>query len=52
MAVSTKERVLGGMLGLTAGDALGVLVEFCTREELDADPVVDMRSGGTSAFPS
>lgn len=28
------------------GDALGVPVEFCDREELDLDPVVDMRGWG------
>ena len=35
------------MLGHAVGDALGVPVEFCTRDELDANPVTDMRGFGT-----
>lgn len=39
------------VLGHAVGDALGVPVEFCTRGELDADPVTDMRGWGTYAVP-
>lgn len=41
-----EERVKGAVLGLVAGDALGVPAEFMTREELAQDPVTGMRSGG------
>ena len=35
------------LLGLSTADALGVPVEFCSREELKANPVTDMRAFGT-----
>ena len=38
-----KDRFLGGLLGVAVGDALGVTVEFQSREELTLDPVKDMR---------
>lgn len=41
-----EEKVKGAVLGLVAGDALGVPVEFMTREKLRQDPVTGMRSGG------
>lgn len=40
------------MLGHAVGDALGVPVEFCDREELDRDPVKDMRGFGTYDVPA
>ena len=40
------------MIGHAVGDALGVPVEFCEREELDADPVTDMRGFGTYDVPA
>ena len=40
------------MIGHAVGDALGVPVEFCTRESLEADPVTDMRSDGTYLVPA
>lgn len=42
-----QNQVIGGILGFVVGDALGVPVEFQSREELRADPVVSMRSGGS-----
>ncbi len=42
-----KEKLLGGVYGLAVGDALGVPVEFCSREMLDKDPVKGMEAGGT-----
>ncbi|GAB3573212.1 ADP-ribosylglycohydrolase family protein [Spirosoma luteolum] len=39
------------LLGLAAGDALGVPVEFCSRTEVQADPVVSMRGYGTHQQP-
>lgn len=41
-----------GMFGLIVGDALGVPVEFTTRADRKADPVVDMREYGTHNQPA
>ncbi|MDR1138034.1 MAG: ADP-ribosylglycohydrolase family protein [Synergistaceae bacterium] len=40
-----KDKILGGIIGLAVGDALGVPVEFETREALRSDPVLGMRAG-------
>ena len=40
------------MLGHAVGDALGVPVEFQSRERLEKDPVVDMRGFGTYPVPA
>lgn len=40
-----------GIWGVIVGDALGVPVEFTSREERRADPVVDMREYGTHNQP-
>ncbi len=40
-------RIIGGLLGTLAGDALGVPVEFTKRSERDQDPVTSMRGFGT-----
>ena len=40
-----------GILGLAVGDALGVPVEFCSREQLQEKPVVGMRGSGTHNQP-
>lgn len=47
-----KNYVLGGMMGLVVGDALGVPVEFQFREKLQADPVTGMREFGTHFQPA
>lgn len=39
--------VKGMLLGLAVGDALGVPVEFESRRSLKAEPVINMRSGGS-----
>ncbi len=39
------------MLGHSVGDALGVPVEFSTREERNLDPVTDMRGWGVHSVP-
>ncbi len=49
--MKTENFVLNGMMGLVVGDALGVPVEFMIREELKADPVIDMRNYGTHEQP-
>ncbi len=46
-----RERILGGLWGAVVGDALGVPVEFQTRDEVQANPVRDMRGGGTYGQP-
>ena len=45
--IDVKGRVVGAMVGLAVGDALGVPVEFEPRSARVADPVRDMRGGGT-----
>jgi ADP-ribosyl-[dinitrogen reductase] hydrolase len=45
------ERILGGLWGALAGDALGVPVEFSRREERNKDPVTGMRGFGTHGQP-
>lgn len=46
------KTVLGGVLGLAVGDALGVPVEFRSREALERNPVADMRGYGTHSQPA
>ena len=41
------EQIKAVMFGHAVGDALGVPVEFCDREELDEAPVTDMMGFGT-----
>lgn len=40
------------MIGHAVGDALGVPVEFASREEVDANPVKDMEGFGTYPYPA
>ena len=40
------------MIGHAVGDALGVPVEFCDREELDESPVTDMMGFGSYPVPA
>ena len=47
-----KDAVKNGILGLVVGDALGVPVEFLSREELERDPVNGMRAYGTHQQPA
>ncbi len=46
-----RERIIGGLLGLVVGDALGVPVEFHRRETLDRQPLTDMIGHGTHGQP-
>ena len=41
------DRIQGSMLGMALGDALGAHVEFRPFEYLQANPVTDMKGGGT-----
>lgn len=47
-----ENNIMDGIFGLCVGDALGVPVEFKSREELLVDPVVDMRSYGSHRQPA
>ena len=49
---SRAERVLGGLWGAVVGDALGVPVEFKSRDSLKANPVTSMRGHGTHDQPA
>jgi len=44
--ISIRDRIVGALLGMAAGDALGVPVEHEAREDRIADPVAGMRAGG------
>ena len=44
-------KVLDGVFGFVVGDALGVPVEFKSREELEKNPVVDMFGMGVHRQP-
>lgn len=46
-----KDKVLSGIIGLCVGDALGVPVEFVSREKLRSNPVTDMIGYGTFDLP-
>lgn len=47
----TKQQVFGGIFGLCVGDALGVPVEFRSREYLASDPIRGMIGYGTHNQP-
>lgn len=47
-----QERCKGALYGSLVGDALGVPVEFSSREQRDADPVTAMRAFGTWNQPA
>ena len=47
-----EHTVKSAILGLVVGDALGVPVEFQSREELEQDPVTGMRAYGTHHQPA
>lgn len=46
-----KDKLLGGVLGLAVGDALGVPVEFVQREVLKSSPVESMEGYGSHNQP-
>lgn len=46
-----KDKIRAGVLGVAVGDALGVPVEFNSRESLDKNPVTNMREYGTYRQP-
>ncbi|MBR9705599.1 ADP-ribosylglycohydrolase family protein [Candidatus Pacearchaeota archaeon] len=44
-------NISAALIGLSVGDALGVPVEFMTREELEENPVTGMIGNGTHSQP-
>ena len=42
---------LDGIMGVIIGDSLGLPVQFLTREELNENPVTQMRGYGTFHMP-
>jgi ADP-ribosylglycohydrolase len=50
--ISKRERVLGGLWGSLVGDALGVPVEFLSRDEVRQNRVSGMRGHGTHHQPA
>ena len=46
------KQIAGAILGFAVADALGVPVEFTTREERKLDPVCDMRGDGSHEQPA
>ena len=48
----SEENILSAIFGIAVGDALGVPVEFESREALSLNPVQGMRSGGTYGQPA
>ena len=49
--ITRQQRIIGGLWGAVAGDALGVPVEFKSRGEVQANPVTGMRGHGTHNQP-
>ena len=47
-----RDRLMGALIGVLVGDALGVPVEFTGRAERDQDPVMGMRGLGTWNQPA
>ena len=47
MIIKNEDRYVAAMIGLVVGDALGVPVEFKSRAELNANPIMDMIGYGT-----
>ena len=45
-------KIKSAIFGLAVGDALGVPVEFASREELDDAPVTEMEGFGTYPYPA
>ena len=50
--MNRRDTILSVVLGHAVADALGVPVEFETREALKSDPVVDMRGYGSHPVPA
>ena len=51
MTNNIQDRILGGLWGAIIGDALGVPVEFMSREQVRRNPITGMRGYGTFNLP-
>jgi ADP-ribosyl-[dinitrogen reductase] hydrolase len=51
MTNTMQDRILGGLWGSVVGDALGVPVEFMSREQVRRNPITEMRGYGTFNLP-
>jgi ADP-ribosyl-[dinitrogen reductase] hydrolase len=49
--LNLESRILGGLWGSVIGDALGVPVEFMSREQVRRNPITGMRGYGTFNLP-
>lgn len=49
--MNREEKILGGILGVVVGDALGLPVQFLYREEVRQNPVKEMTGYGTFNTP-
>lgn len=52
MLKDLEKAIKSVVIGHAVGDALGVPVEFASREELDKNPVADMEGFGTYPYPA
>ena len=50
--MNMEQNVRSLIIGHAVGDALGVPVEFASRERLEAEPVTEMRGYGTHKVPA
>lgn len=50
--MTLQQRILGGLYGSLVGDALGVPVEFSSRDARQRDPVTGMRGHGVHNQPA
>ena len=51
MTNDIQDKILGGLWGAITGDALGVPVEFMSREQVRRNPITGMRGYGTFNLP-
>ena len=49
--MKSKNKILDAVMGICVADALGVPVEFMTREDIMINPVTEMRGYGTYNMP-
>lgn len=47
-----EDKIIGGILGVVTGDALGLSVQFLSRSEIRQKPVTGMRAGGAFNTPA
>ena len=41
-----QDAIIGGVMGVIIGDALGLPVQFMTKTEIRKNPITDMTGGG------